>query len=214
MFITFEGSEGSGKTTQLTRAAEYLQSRGMVVVRTREPGGTPIADRIRAVLLDATNQALTPLGELLLYAAARAQHVAEKVRPALERGEIVLCDRFADSTWAYQGFARGLGVELVTQVNTLATGGLEPDLTLLYDLPVEIGLARARARADRLPQDQREDRFEREQLDFHRRLREGYLRLAEMHRNRFRVLDAASDEESVWQATRAVLDAEVRGGGK
>jgi len=211
LFITFEGPEGSGKTTQLTRAYDYLRARGLPVIQTREPGGTPVADRIRAVLLDAENSVLTPMAELLLYAAARAQHVAEKIRPALERGEIVLCDRFADSTWAYQGYARGLGVELVSQINKLATNGLEPDLTLLFDLSVEIGLARARSRADTLAPDKREDRFEREDIAFHRRLREGYLKLAEMYPSRFRVIDASGDADAVWQSTRTILDADVLG---
>jgi dTMP kinase len=209
VFITFEGPEGSGKTTQLARAYDYLRGRDLPVIQTREPGGTPVADRIRALLLDAGISTLTPMAELLLYAAARAQHVAEKIRPALARGEVVLCDRFADSTWAYQGYARGLGVELVSQINKLATDGLEPDLTLLFDLPVEVGLARARSRADTLAPEAREDRFEREDIAFHRRLREGYLKLAEMHSNRFRVIDASGDVDAVWQCTRAILDADV-----
>jgi dTMP kinase len=206
LFLTFEGPEGSGKSTQIGRAAEYLTSRGFAVVRTREPGGTPLADQIRAVLLHAGNADLAPLAELFLYCAARAQHVAEKIRPALDRGAIVLCDRFADSTWAYQGYARGLGTELAEQVNTIATGGLTPDATLLYDLPVEIGLSRARRRADRLAHDQREDRFEREDLAFHERLREGYLRLAALHPQRIFVIDATQPLAAVWQATQGRLD--------
>lgn len=206
MFITFEGPEGSGKSTQIGRAQQYLEAGGRRVVRTREPGGTPIADRIRGILLAAENAALTPKAELFLYFAARAQHVAEVIRPALESGAVVLCDRFADSTWAYQGYARGLGTELVEQVNELATGGLTPDCTLLFDLPVEIGLARARARADRKPGELREDRFEREELDFHRRLRDGFLELARRYPARFRVLDAAAGIDEVWRRTRAILD--------
>jgi dTMP kinase len=209
VFITFEGPEGSGKTTQLARAADYLRAQGLTVLQTREPGGTPLADRIREVLLDAANTGLTPSAELLLYAAARAQHVVEKIKPALQRGEVVLCDRFADSTLAYQGYARGLDLNLVAQVNLFATGGLEPDLTLLFDLPVEVGLARAGARAKHLPDEQREDRFEREEIAFHQRLRDGYLHLAKAHAERFRVIDAAADVDAVWQRTRAILDAEV-----
>ncbi len=206
MFITFEGPEGSGKSTQIARAYDYLQTRGRRVVKTREPGGTIISDQIRAVLLTAENQGMAPMTELFLYFAARAQHVAEKIRPALAEGAVVLCDRFADSTWAYQGHARGLGGELVEQLNALATGGLQPDATLLYDLPVEIGLARARARiADQAPAG-REDRFEREALAFHRKLREGYLLLAQRHRERFRVIDAAPPADAVWAQTRAALD--------
>jgi len=206
VFITFEGPEGSGKSTQIGRAAEYLAARGCRVLLTREPGGTPIADQLRRVLLAADNAAITPLAELFLYCAARAQHVAEKIKPALARGEIVLCDRFADSTWAYQGYARGLGVELVDRLNETATDGLRPDLTLLFDLPVEQGLTRAVARAERLAEHRREDRFEREDLAFHRRLREGFLRLAELHPERFRVIDAGPDIETVWRSTQAILD--------
>jgi len=213
MFITFEGPEGSGKSTQIARARHYLAGKGLIVLRTREPGGTPIADQIRTVLLDADNHEMTAAAELFLYFSSRAQHVAAKIKPALDRGEIVLCDRFADSTWAYQGYARGLGVELVEQLNEMATGGLQPDLTLLYDLPVEVGLARARKRAEQLAADQREDRFEREELDFHRKLREGFLLLAERHPQRFRIIDATGDEEEVWRLTQEVLDTEVIGRG-
>jgi dTMP kinase len=206
LFITFEGPEGSGKSTQLARAADYLAVQGRRVVATREPGGGPLADKIRAVLLDANHAALTPMAELCLYVAGRAQHVAERIRPALAESAIVLCDRFTDSTWAYQGYARGLGVELVEKLNDLATGGLTPDLTLLYDLPVELGLTRARQRADRLAPVEREDRFEREELAFHQRLREGYLLLAAKHPARFRVIDGAPNAGIVWEQTRAALD--------
>jgi len=174
-------------------------------MQTREPGGTPIADQIRAILLDAGNVGITPMTELLLLFAARAQHVSEKVCPALERGEIVLCDRFADSTWAYQGYARGLGTDLVEQLNRLATGGLEPNLTLLFDLPVEIGLARANSRADQMAASKREDRFERERLAFHQKLREGFLKLAEREKNRFRLIDAKGSIDAVWLQTKTAV---------
>ncbi|HPQ70678.1 MAG TPA: dTMP kinase [bacterium] len=211
MLMTFEGPEGSGKTTQIVRAVEYLRSCGLPVVQTREPGGTPIADQIRAVLLRADNAAITPLTELLLYFAARAQHVAEVVRPALEAGKIVVCDRFADSTWAYQGHARGMNTEMIERLNDIATGGLRPDLTLLYDLPIEEGLRRARSRAECLDDAEREDRFENEALEFHRKLREGFLLLARREPLRFRVIDAAGSVDEVWQRTKALLDAEVLG---
>lgn len=214
MFITFEGPEGSGKSTQIARAGKYLAGKGWEVVVTREPGGTAIADQIRAILLQAENQTMTPTTELLLYFAARAQHVEEKLRPALKQGKIVLCDRFADSTWAYQGYARGLGTDLVEEMNKLATGGLQPDLTLLLDLPVEIGLQRAGGRADRLAEEQREDRFEREDIEFHRRLREGFLLLAKKNPKRFRVVDASGGVEDVWRQIQAVLDADVIGESK
>jgi len=211
MLMTFEGPEGSGKTTQIVRAVQYLRSFGLPVVQTREPGGTPIADQIRAVLLRAENKAITPLTELLLYFAARAQHVAEVVRPALEAGKIVACDRFADATWAYQGHARGMDTAMIERLNEIATGGLQPDLTLLYDLPIEEGLRRARSRAERLDDAEREDRFEKEALEFHRKLREGFLLLAEREPRRFRVIDAAGSVDEVWLHTKAVLDAEVLG---
>ena len=211
MLMTFEGPEGSGKTTQIARAVEYLKSYGLPVVRTREPGGTPIADQIRAILLQADNAAITPMTELLLYFAARAQHVAEVVRPALETGKIVICDRFADSTWAYQGYARGLDTELIERLNEIATDGLRPDLTLLYDLPIEVGLHRARLRAERLTDGDREDRFENEALEFHRKLRTGFLMLAEREPQRFRIIDADGSVDEVWGRTKALLDAEVIG---
>lgn len=211
MFITFEGPEGSGKSTQITRAADYLRARGKAVVCTREPGGTPISDQIRAVLLAADNAGIVPLAELFLYFASRAQHVEEKIRPALRAGNIVLCDRFADSTLAYQGYARGLDIQQITRLNDVATGGLHPDLTLLLDLPVEIGLRRAHARANAVAEAEREDRFEREELEFHRRLREGYLALARQHDQRYRIIDATGDVEQVWDATRRTLEVALQG---
>src|SRR5512137_721176 len=138
-FITFEGIEGSGKTTQIRTLAEQLETRGYRVLTTREPGGCPIADAMRAILLDPGNQALLPRAELLLYAAARAQHVEQVIRPALTSGTVVLCDRFADATTAYQGGGRRLEAGLVAQLNAIATAGLTPDLTLLLDCPVELG---------------------------------------------------------------------------
>lgn len=204
-FITVEGIEGSGKTTQIRKAADWLRGRGGEVVLTREPGGCTIADSIRAILLDASHQALSPKAELLLYLAARAQHVDEVIRPALAAGKTVLCDRFADATEAYQGYARGLGVMRVRQLGLEATGGLSPDLTIFLDLSVEAGLDRARSRADAIEETaQKEDRFEREAMDFHRRVREGYLAIADREPDRVRVVDASGSEEEVF---RRVLDA-------
>lgn len=187
-FITFEGIEGCGKSTQLARLAELLQGSGHRVRTTREPGGCPIADAVRRILLDSANHAMDCRSELLLYAAARAQHVAEVIRPALAAGEIVLCDRFSDATLAYQGYGRGLALALIEDLNRIATDGLVPDLTLLLDFPVETGLARARSRnSDRSGPD--EGRFEEESLAFHDRVRAGYLTLAR-NQDRFRVIDA------------------------
>ncbi len=194
-FITFDGVEGSGKTTQIRRLAEALRLRGHSVCTTREPGGCPIADAIRSILLDPAHGKMAPRAELLLYAAARAQHVAEVIRPALERGEIVLCDRFTDATIAYQGFGRGLERDLISHLNDLASGGLVPDLTLLLDLPVEEGLRRALER-NALDDGMREGRFEQEALAFHNRVREGYHHLAATE-SRFRVVDALGPEDEV-----------------
>ncbi len=187
-FITFEGIEGCGKTTQLRRLAERLTAAGIPFIVTREPGGCPIADEIRGILLDAKNSALVPEAELLLYAAARTQHVQEVVRPALAAGTHVLCDRFFDATVAYQGYGRGLDLQLIRQLNDIATGGLAPDLTILLDCPVETGLDRALARIN-ATSGQREERFELESIEFHRRVRDGYLALAAAEPARFRIVD-------------------------
>lgn len=175
-FFTFEGIEGCGKTTQIQRLAERLTKAGMNVTVTREPGGCPVADQIRRILLDGNNKAMAPMAELLLYAAARAQHVTEVILPALQSGGIVLCDRFTDATVAYQGFARGLDRELIENLNNLACCGIKPDLTILFDCPVEVGLSRAVSPLD--SGGIREDRFEKESLDFHRRVRNGYAMIA------------------------------------
>ncbi|MFO7983048.1 MAG: dTMP kinase [Desulfuromonadales bacterium] len=193
-FITFEGIEGSGKTTQIHLLAQRLQNRGVPVLTTREPGGCPIADAIRAVLLNPDHKAMSPRAELLLYAAARAQHVEEVIRPALAAGKIVLCDRFSAATIAYQGEGRGLDRELIDTLNSVAVKGLTPDLTILLDMPVEEGLRRAIERNDR--HDMREGRFEQESLRFHERVRQGYLKLVE-DENQFFVVDARGDTAEV-----------------
>lgn len=187
-FITFEGIEGCGKTTQIGMLAERLRSLGHDPVVTREPGGCPISDQIRSVLLNGANRTMAPLTELLLYAAARAQHVAEVISPALESGKIVICDRFTDATMAYQSFARGLDMELVERLNLLARGDIRPDLTMLFDCPVEVGLSRAVSPLDSTGI--REDRFELESLAFHHRVREGYAEMARKEPDRIRVIHA------------------------
>jgi dTMP kinase len=202
LFITFEGIEGCGKTTQVALLADRLRRQGLEVVTTREPGGCPIADAVRGILLHPGNTALVPRAELLLYAAARAQHVAEVIRPALQRGEIVLCDRYLDATVAYQGFGRGLDLALIDELNLVAADGLFPDLTLLFDLPPEEGLSRATRRNATATVS--EDRFERESLAFHRRVREGYLHLARTHA-RFRLVDATGSIEEVGNRLEEVV---------
>lgn len=203
LFITFEGIEGCGKTTQIRLLAERLRTSGREVLVTREPGGCPIADAIRSILLHPGSSALVPRAELLLYAAARAQHVDEVIRPALTRGTLVLCDRFIDATVAYQGGGRGLDPSLIASLNALATDGLLPNLTLLLDMPAEEGLQRARQRNASAPE---EDRFERENLDFHRRVRSGYLQLAAQH-ERFMVIDATGAVDTVAERIGKAVDA-------
>ncbi len=190
-FITFEGIEGSGKTTQIALLAEHLQKQGRQVVRTREPGGCDIADQIRAILLDPRNSALESTPELLLYAAARAQHVSEVIRPALKAGQLVLCDRYIDATLSYQGHGRRLDISLIEELNRVAAGSTRPQLTVLIDLPVETGLSRALAR-EKEARDSSEGRFEREELDFHQRVRNGYLGLAAQEPDRFILVDGTA----------------------
>jgi dTMP kinase len=194
-FITFEGIDGSGKSTQLRMLASVLRLRGMDVVQTREPGGTPLGARLREALLDAQEQ-VDPLAELLLYAADRAQHVRALLRPALAAGRIVLSDRYADATVAYQGAGRGFEPSLVTEVVALATGGLKPDLTLLFDLSVAKSSERSRQRtkaSDGAPN----DRLELEAEHFHARVRDAYLQIAAAEPERVRVVDASLSVEEI-----------------
>jgi dTMP kinase len=202
VFITFEGIEGSGKTTQQRLVAEALRAAGKTVVTTKEPGGTPLADRIRAILLDSAN-VIDPIAEVFLFAASRRQHTMEVIEPALARGEIVLCDRYADSTQAYQGFGRLIDLDRLRTLNDWATDALVPRVTLLFDLPEEVGLTRANSRNAGAAQD--EGRFEAEDLRFHRRVREGYLAMAVAEPKRFRVVDANGTIDDVFARTRAAL---------
>lgn len=195
-FITFEGIEGCGKTTQIRLLGEHLQSSGYRVISTREPGGCPIADKIRAILLDADNSAMSPLSELLLYSAARAQHVAEVIIPALEDGCVVLCDRFTDATVAYQSAGRGIEAGIIQTLNSLACNTVNPELTVLLDCDVETGLGRARARIESVA-GPREERFELESLEFHQRVRNSYLHLASQQPHRFLRIPAGGSVEEV-----------------
>ncbi len=198
MFLTFEGIEGSGKTTQLRRLAQRIPN----AIATKEPGGTPTADRIRAILLDPESH-LDRVAELFLFAASRRQHVVELIRPALQRGQVVLCDRFTDSTLAYQGFGRVIDLDQLRTLNAWATDSLLPDLTLLFDLPEEVGLSRARSRnAAATPH---EGRFEAEDLRFHRRVREGYLSLAVAEPKRWVKIDADETADQVFERMIAAL---------
>ena len=191
LFITLEGGEGAGKSTQMARVADWLSQRGRTVIQTREPGGTALAETLRAILLDRDNDSLCGLAELLLMFASRAQHLEELIRPALARGETVLCDRFTDATWAYQGGGRGLPGEQIAALEHLVHGDLAPDLTLLLDLPVEAGLKRASSRGE-------SDRFESESIAFFERVRSSYLERAAREPKRFAVIDASPDADRVW----------------
>jgi len=203
VLITFEGGEGTGKSTQMERLAQWFRDQGREVVVTREPGGTPIAEAVRRILLDP---ALEPDGmtELFLLEAARHDHVDGLIQPALERGAVVLADRFADSSTVYQGFVRGLGAAVVRQLNIMAAGGLEPDLTLLFDLDPDEGLARAHGRN---AQEGSKDRLDEEPAEFHREIRQAFLRLAEAVPKRIRVVDAAGSEDEVFDRVIAVVEA-------
>nr|WP_207202418.1 MULTISPECIES: dTMP kinase [unclassified Pseudomonas] len=198
MFITLEGPEGAGKSTNREYLAERLRAAGIEVLLTREPGGTPLAERIREVLLTPGDEVMNADTELLLVFAARAQHLAGVIRPALARGAVVLCDRFTDSTYAYQGGGRGLSVERIATLERFVQGDLRPDLTLVFDLPVEVGLARASARG-------RLDRFEQEGRAFFDAVRSAYLARAEVDPVRYRLVDAAQPLTQVQQALDALL---------
>lgn len=202
MFITFEGPEGSGKSTQLATLAEWLRGQGHEVVQTREPGGTPIGDGIRQILMGRENGALVPEAEILLFSASRAQHVQERIRPALAAGQLVLCDRYADSTLAYQGYGHGLPLDTLRHITDFATGGLVPDLTLLLDVEVEAGLARRRAAA---AEGAEWNRMDAQTLAFHERVRAGYQQLAAAEPWRWRAVDAAQPPAQVQRAIQAAV---------
>ncbi|MBI2342473.1 MAG: dTMP kinase [Deltaproteobacteria bacterium] len=189
-FITFVGIEGCGKTTQIKLLDEYLRKKGFETVLSREPGGTKIGDKIRAILLDPEHKEMTPLAELFLYEASRAQHVNELINPAVESGKVILCDRFADSSAAYQSAARLLPKDLVDELNNIAIAGIKPDLTVILDIDPEEGLKRAHVRG-------KPDRFEQEKMDFHERVRNGYLALAKKEPKRFIVINGRKTVEEI-----------------
>lgn len=204
-FITLEGGDGSGKSTQMRLLAERLRGAGRQVLETVEPGGTRIGAQIRRILLDSANQDLRATPELLLYFASRAQNVEELILPALEQGKIVLSDRFTDSSMAYQGFGRGLGEEAVVALDRIACHGLVPDLTLLIDIDLETSLARARERK----LSHSETRMDEQAVEFHEKVRRGYLMMAAREPGRFRVIDGRAEVErvacAIWEAVRPLL---------
>jgi len=197
-FISLEGGEGAGKSTQKKRIVEWLSDHEKTVIEAREPGGTVVSEQIRQVLLDTRNAGLNATAELLLMFAARSQLVQEVILPALSEGKVIVCDRFADASYAYQGGGRQLGAETVATVEQLVLNDLQPDLTLLFDVPVELGMARVAGRGDA-------DRFEVESTRFFERVRNVYLERAAAHPRRFRVIDADRDQEQVWQQVESVL---------
>jgi dTMP kinase len=192
-FITFEGVEGCGKTTQIRMAGNFLKSKGIKAIVTEEPGGTALGTELRRLLLNRSAFHLGGEAELFLFLSDRAQHVREVILPALQENQWVLCDRFSDATIAYQGFGRELDRNVVQQLTDFASASLMPDQTFLFDLPVEEGLKRALRRASRIESDRAEDRFEREALEFHERVRAGYLSLSREEPRRFRIIDGRQD---------------------
>ena len=212
MFITLEGIEGSGKTTQIDRLAAFFENRGTECVTTRQPGGTVIGENIRSILLNPSNHTLEPMAELLLYLADRAQHINEVIRPALAAGKAVICDRYFDATVVYQGFARGLSVELLLDLHRILFDNLKPDITLLLDLPPQLGLERAWQQLNSGQREGHESRFENEALAFHEKVRAGYLELARLEPQRFHVIDADRSAEQVFAAIKKALSSFLQQG--
>ncbi|MEA3470708.1 MAG: dTMP kinase [Thermodesulfobacteriota bacterium] len=197
LFITFEGIEGSGKTTQIGIAGDYLDKKKIPFIITEEPGGTGLGSELRRILLDKTSLNIAEKAELLLFAADRAQHIEEVILPAMKEGKVVLCDRFSDATIAYQGFGRGVDLDFIRTVNNFSSQSLKPDLTLLFDVPVETGLGRITSRISPTGKASLEDRFEREKAEFHRRIRDGYLSLLRDEPDRIRLIDGSREVDEV-----------------
>lgn len=200
LFITFEGPEGAGKTTVIRKITERLEQENIKVLSTREPGGIDIAEKIRAIILDPKHTIMDERTEALLYAAARSQHYFEKVRPALDEGKLVICDRFIDSSLAYQGYARGIGVDEVLAINEFAIGKKLPDLTILFDLAPEVGLARIQANGER-----EINRLDVESLAFHKKVREGYSLLVERYPERIKVVNAEQSVDQVIEDVWSII---------
>ncbi len=199
-FITFEGIDCCGKTTQARKLVSYLRRRGHQVLLVREPGGERIAERIRRILLSEKNSEMSLISELLLYQSARAQLTERMILPALKEGKVVVCDRYADSSLAYQGYGRGLNKKMIKQLNQISTSGLVPDLTILLDLPVKISFRRKEK------EKRKKDRLERERFEFHQRTRRGYLTIARQNRRRIKLIDGTKDIDETWQNVRKVVD--------
>lgn len=203
-FITLEGTEGSGKTTIIEKLTNYYLNKGYKVIRTREPGGSKIAEDIRNIILDVNNTTMDSVTEAMLYAASRRQHLVEKVIPYLEKGYIVLCDRFIDSSLAYQGYARELGIDKVYQLNLIATNGLLPDATVYIDVHPEVGLARIKEN------NREQNRLDLEKMSFHQKVYEGYNQISQMFKERFIVINGEQCPEKVFNDTVNALDAIIK----
>ena len=204
MFITFEGPDGSGKTTQMRKLIPVLQEKGLDIVQTREPGGTDIGDQIRAVIMNMKNKSMHPRAEILLFCASRAQLVEELIRPSLAEGKLVLCDRYADSTMAYQGYGHGLDRDVLSQALNFATGGLKPDLTLLFDISAEAGLRR------RLSNHEEWNRMDDYALQFHERVRKGYLAMAAAEPERWIVINADRSPDVIHEEVVSILESRLQ----
>ena len=199
LFITFEGIEGCGKTTQMNLLADYLKKEGVSVLKTREPGGTEIGEKIREILLNPDNKKMLKETEMLLYGASRTQHVEEIIKPALKSGKIVLCDRYSDSTLAYQGFGRDMGISFIKRACPLSLGTIQPDLTILLDLDVKTGLSRIKNRIHG------NDRIEKEKIAFHNKVRKGYLQLAKASRGRIKIVRADKEIDEVLEEIKNIV---------
>ena len=199
LFITVEGPDGSGKSTQIKLLSQYLRDNGHNILMTREPGGTPISEDIRRMILDNKNTRMSSVTEALLYSASRAQHVHEKIIPALEKGKVVICDRFVDSSLVYQGIGRNLGVDKIKEINDFATGGIDPDVTLFFDIHPELAFGRRRFR-------KRKDRLEKENIKFHTEVYNGYLKLSKKFPDRIRVIDATKDINEVFEDIKGIVN--------
>ena len=206
MFITIEGVEGSGKSSSTNDVVNRLRKEGYDIITTREPGGTPIAEKIRDIILDVNNTNLDPRAEALLYAASRRQHLIEKVWPALKQGKIVICDRFIDSSLAYQGGARNLGIENITNINMFATENTWPDLTLLFDIDPELGLERIRKNQGR-----EVNRLDLEKIEFHKKVRETFLNLAKKYHDRYVIIDASKSQKEVEEEVYNIIKERLNG---
>ncbi|HVP35520.1 MAG TPA: dTMP kinase [Terriglobales bacterium] len=203
--ITFEGIDYSGKTTQAKKLFNYLKTKGYKVILLREPGGEKVSEKIRQVLLSSRNTGMNPLTELLLYEAARAQLVSRIILPALNQRKIVLCDRFYDSTLAYQGYGRGLNIKIIDYLNQVSVSGLKPDLTFLIDIPLDVFSKRMRKN------NKKKDRIEKEKIDFYKRVRNGYLKIAQKEKKRFKVIEGSGEIEVVWSKIKDTVDYFLRG---